>query len=112
MKKSLLTFTTSLILIFLTTALNAQQSKGENKLVAKARQAASQCITPYVSQGLTVTGQVETIGICFVSGELHKVTFYATAKCTSAPCPKPVAVYVATVYFDCADNVTLVECAK
>lgn len=112
MKKYLIAFATSLIFVFFTTTLSAQSTKGDNMLIAKARQAASSCITPFLSQGLSVDGQIETTGICFVSGELRKVTFYATVKCTHAPCPKPAATYVATVYFDCSNNVTLVECAK
>jgi len=112
MKKSLLAFGTTLILLFLTTAINAQQAKGENKLVAKARQAASDCIDPYVAQGISVVGQVETVGICFASGELHKVSFFTTVKCNKLPCPKPVSILVASVYFDCSENITLVECSK
>lgn len=113
MKKSLFTFGTTLILLFLTTALSAQQqAKGENKLVAKARQAASDCIDPYIMQGISVVGQVETTGICFVSGELRKVSFFTTVKCHQQPCPKPVSILVATVYFDCSENITLIECTK
>lgn len=112
MKKNLLALTTSFILLFLTTSLNAQQAKGENKLIAKARQAASECINPYVAQGISVVGQVETTGICFGAVELHKVTFYTTVRCNQQPCPKPVSILVATVYFDCSENITLIECAK
>ena len=112
MKKTFLTFTISLLFTVLATSMSAQYTKGQAKLVNKARAAAATCINPYVAQGLTVKGQVEDIGICFVSGTLHKVTFYATVPCSTPPCPKPVATYVATVYFDCSDKVTLVECAK
>lgn len=112
MKKSFFTFISTLILTFFATTLSAQHAKGENKLVAKARIAASTCIDQYVMQGISIVGQVETVGMCFPSGELRKVTFYTTIKCNQQPCPKPFSILVATVYFDCSENITLIECAK
>ena len=113
MKKAFLTLAISLLFTFISTSLSAQaQKKGQVLLINKARQAAATYINSFAAQGLTVTSQVEDIGICFVSKSLHKVTFYATAPCSNPPCPKPVATYVATVYFDCSNNVTLVDSAK
>ena len=111
MKKTFLTFGTTLTLLLAGSSLSAQ-SGNDNNLIGKARGAAADCINNYTSQGIAVAAGVETTGICFVSGELHKVTFYTTVKCHQEPCPKPASVLVATVYFDCDDNVTLVECAK
>lgn len=113
MKKALLTIGTTLTLLFYGTLLSAQNGGGnDNQLIAKARNAAKDCINENTPAGMTVAAGVETTGICFVSGELHKVTFYTTVKCHQQPCPKPMSVLVATVYFDCDDNVTLVECAN
>lgn len=111
MKKAFITIGTTLALLFVGTSVNAQ-SGNDNQLLAKARHAAADCIKNYTTANTTVVGQVETTGICFVSGELHKVTFYTTVKCHQEPCPKPASILVATVYFGCDDNVTLVECAN
>lgn len=111
MKKTLITLGTTLTLLLAGTSLNAQNGN-DNNLIGKARGAAADCLNDYTSQGIAIAPQVETTGICFVSGELHKVSFYTTVKCHQEPCPKPASVLVATVYFDCDDNVTLVECAK
>lgn len=110
MKKALFTIGTTLTLLLAGTSLNAQNGGGnDNQLIAKARHAAHDCIK---NVDATLAAQVETNGICIVSGELHKVTFYTTVKCHQEPCPKPASVLVATVYFDCDNNVTLVECAN
>jgi hypothetical protein len=92
-------------------SVNAQSSNDEN-LIGKARGAAHDCLNAYLSNGIAVDAGVETTGICFVSGELHKVTFYTSVRCHNEPCPKPASVLIATVYFDCDDNVTSVECAN
>lgn len=109
MKKALFTLGTTLTLLLAGTSLNAQNGNGNN-LIGKARGAASQCINNYTSQGYDIVGGVETTGICFVSGSLHKVTFWAKVKCNSEICPQVMAALVATVYFDCDNNVSLVEC--
>lgn len=111
MKKALITIGTTLTLLLASTAVNAQ-SGNDNNLIAKARQVATDCINTNTTPQTAIAAQVETTGICFVSGELHKVSFYTTVRCHQQPCPKPASVLVATVYFDCDDNVTLVECAN
>jgi hypothetical protein len=110
MKKTLITIGTTLTLLFCGTSLSAQNGGNDNGLIGKAHGAASDCINNYTSQGIAVAANVETTGICFVSGSLHKVTFYTTVKCHNEPCPKPASVLVATVYFDCDNNVSSVEC--
>ncbi len=109
MKKALFTLGTTLTLLFVGTSLNAQ-SNNDNGLIGKARGAAADCLQPYHSQGIAIAAGVETTGICFVSGSLHKVTFYTTVICHNDPCPKPASILVATVYFDCDNNVSSVEC--
>lgn len=109
MKKALLTLGTTLTLLLAGTSLNAQNGN-DNNLIGKARGAASQCINDYTAQGYDIVGGVETTGICFVSGSLHKVTFWAKVKCNSEICPQVMAALVATVYFDCDNNVSSVEC--
>lgn len=113
MKKALFTIGTTLTLLFASASLNAQNGGGngnDNQLTAKARHAAADCIKAYSNQGYDIVSGVETTGICFVSGELHKVTFWAKVKCNSEICPQVMAALVATVYFDCEDNVSNVEC--
>jgi hypothetical protein len=92
-------------------SVNAQSSNDE-ALIGKARGAAHDCLNTYLSNGIAVDASVETTGICFVSGELHKVVFYTTVRCHNEPCPKPASVLIATVYFDCDNNATSVECAN
>jgi hypothetical protein len=94
--------------LFFGATLTAQTN--DNNLIGKARGAAADCLNNYYSQGIAIAAGVETTGICFVSGELHKVNFYTTVRCHNEPCPKPASVLVATVYFDCDNNVSLVEC--
>jgi hypothetical protein len=112
MKKSILTLATALTLMFIGSNVNAQNGNNDQNLIGKARGAAHDCLTPYRSQGIDIAAGVETTGICFVSGSLHKVVFYTTVRCHSEPCPRPASVLVATVYFDCDNNVTSVECAN
>jgi hypothetical protein len=111
MKKTILKATTVLAFLFLGTSLNAQNSN-DNGLIGKARGAASDCISNYVSQGFEIAANVETTGICFVSGSLHKVTFYSKVKCHSEICPMVMSAIIATVYFDCDNNVSSVECSS
>lgn len=109
MKKALFTIGTTLTLLLAGTSLNAQNGN-DNGLIGKARGAAANCINDYTAQGYNIVGGVETTGICFVSGSMHKVTFYAQMKCNSEICPMVMAALVATVYFDCDNNITSVEC--
>ena len=109
MKTTFLKTTAVLALLITGATLNAQ-STNNNNLIGKARGAASNCLNYYYSQGISIGASVETTGICFVSGELHKVSFYTTVKCHNEPCPKPASVLVATVYFDCENKVTSVDC--
>ena len=95
--------------VFSLVTVNAQNGNDQN-LIGKATGAAHECLTPYRSQGFDLAANVETTGICFVSGALHKVTFYTTVKCHTEPCPRPASILVATVYFDCDNNVSSVEC--
>ena len=111
MKKIILTFSAVLFLMFFSTSMFAQTTKG-NSLVSRANAAASLCISDYRAKGYDIKSTVETTGICFVSGELHKVTFYATVRCRTNPCPRPFVYLVASVYFDCDNNIISVECAK
>ena len=111
MKKSILKSTAVLAFLFLGANLSAQ-SGNDNNLIGKARGAAADCLNEYHSQGIAIAANVQTTGICFVSGSLHKVDFYTTINCHKQPCPKPFSVLVATVYFDCDNNVTSVECSK
>lgn len=103
-----------LVVVFALAAITnsvTAQTNNQN-LVGKARGAAHECLRQYVSNGIAVGASVETTGICFVSGSMHKVSFYTTIKCQQEPCPRPASVLIATVYFDCDDNVTSVECAN
>lgn len=110
MKKIILKATAILAFLFLGTSLNAQNGGNDNALIGKARGAAANCLNDIYSQGIAIAASVETTGICFVSGSLHKVTFYTTVKCHTEPCPRPASYLVATVYFDCDNNVSFVEC--
>ena len=109
MKKTILKSTAVLAFLFFGNALSAQ-SNNDNNLIGKARGAAANCLNNYYSQGIAIAANVQTTGICFVSGSLHKVDFYTTVKCHQEPCPKPASYLIATVYFDCDNNVTSVDC--
>lgn len=110
MKSTFLKATTVLAFLFLGTSLSAQNGGNDNGLIGKARGAASDCVNNYTAQGYDIAANVETTGICFVSGSLHKVTLYAKFKCNSEICPQVMSALVAIVYFDCNNTVTSVEC--
>lgn len=109
MKKTIYAFATLLMLTVMSVSVKAQSSSDE-ALIGKARGAAHDCLQPFLSNGTQIDASVETTSICFVSGELHKVVFYTTTNCHPTPCPAILSVLVATVYFDCDNNVTSVEC--
>lgn len=107
--KTLTKIALTLFAVFAFTAANAQS---DNSLIAKARLAAHDCLVNYNSSSFEINASIETTGICFVSGELHQVTFYAGPKCSgNVPCPAFVSVIIAVVDFDCEDNVTNVSCS-
>lgn len=110
MKKTLFAIGTTLTLLFFGTSLSAQNNCSDNGLIGKARGAAADCINNYTSQGYDIVAGVETTGICFASGSLRKVVFCATVKCNTHRCPPVLGASIATVYFDCDNNVTSIEC--
>ena len=110
MKKTILTIATALTLVFTSGIAKAQNGNNDQDLIGKAKGAAHECLNEYRSEGIDIAASVETTGICFVSGSLHKVSFYTTVRCNNEPCPRPASVLIATVYFDCDDNVMSVEC--
>lgn len=111
MKKIILTFSTTLLLMLLSTSMFSQTTKGKS-LVGLANAAANQCINDYRESEYDIKAVVETNGVCFVTTDLQEVNFYAVKKCRSTPCPRPIPVFVACVYFDCNREVLHVECAK
>lgn len=100
-----------ILLMALSLASVSFSQTSDNGLIGRARAAASDCIqSANLPAGWEVAGNVETTGICFVSGDLKRVTFYATLRCSHEPCPRPAAYLVATVDFDCDGNVLNVTC--
>jgi hypothetical protein len=93
-----------------TSAINAQNYGNDNALIGRATGAAHECFTEGL-HNLDINGSVETIGICYVSGDLKRVTLYASPKCHQKPCIMKMMVrVVATVDFDCYGNITSVNC--
>jgi hypothetical protein len=111
MKKIVMLVSATLAFVACTSTIKAQNGN-DQQLIGKARGAAHECLQPYLSSGIAVDANVETTGICFVSGGLHKVTFYTTVRCNVEPCPRPASEIIATVYFGCEDTVMSVECAN
>lgn len=100
------------LLMFLTLAINFANAQSNNQasLIGKAKGAAHTCLSNAQEAGFEFKGQVETAGICFVSGFITKVTFYKVPKCHQEPCPKPAAIAVAEVTFGCDGEVVNVNC--
>jgi hypothetical protein len=70
----------------------------------------SECLTRAHNPNEEINGSVEVTGICLVKGYTKKVTFTAKPKCNDGEaCPLYLRL-VATVEFDCEDNVTKAEC--
>lgn len=84
-------------------------AQNENGLIGIARNVAHDCIQ--FAADYDISASVETTGICFVSGSLHRVTFVGTPKCRGNEICPLIALLVATVDFDCDNNPTLVYCA-
>lgn len=59
-----------------------------------------------------IEASVAITGICFVSGELRRVTFYEVSgpPCHSEPCPRPFVRLVAEVDFGCDDEIVGSTC--
>ena len=83
-------------------------AQDDNGLIGIARGAAHDCLQN--SLNLDITASVETTGICFVSGSLHRVTFVGSPKCTGREICPLFAILVATVDLDCDNNVIAVNC--
>lgn len=98
------------LLLALTVSLNVN-AQSDNSLIGRARGAAHECLQPYHGN-YEINASVETISICFVSGEINRVTFTASPKCSgNGPCPF-FEILVATVEFDCDGNVASVNCTE
>ncbi|MFL5753015.1 MAG: hypothetical protein ACJ76F_06380 [Bacteroidia bacterium] len=103
--------TLSVIFVFVATFSANAQSGNDNSLIGKARGAAHECLQPYHGSFYQIDASVETIAICFVSGELSRVTFTAGPNCSGpGPCPAFPTRIIATVEFDCEGNVASVTC--
>ena len=91
----------------------AASAQSDNSLIGRARIAAKECLDVYNGNNfIDVGANVETVGICFVSGELKRVNFYAGPNClpNNKPCPSFATRLVATVDFDCEGNIIAVTC--
>lgn len=81
-------------------------------LIEKARNLSdiSSCLAKAQNPNEEITASVEVTGICFNKGFTKKVTFTAKPKCAEGQiCPQYLKE-VATVEFDCEDNVTKTQC--
>ena len=102
----------ALSLLMLTLAVAGTASAATNyeqKAIVAARQAG--CINGQKPQELYVN--VQTSGICFVSGELHtaSVLWAPPSNCpVGSYCPTPAPVVIASVEFGCNDEITSVRC--
>lgn len=91
-----------------TTMATAQNN--DQGFIGRAMGAAHDCFGEGMHQ-FDISGSVETIGICFVSGDIKRVTLYAAPKCHQNPCMMKMMVrVVATVDFDCERNIIAVNC--
>ena len=108
-----LTRTIAVVLFTLLSFSMANSSPdSDNALIGRARGVLSDCLQQYYSNPIYEVGAaVETTGICFVQGFLHRVTFYAGPKCTgNGPCPAFATRLVGTVDFGCEGEVIGSEC--
>jgi len=97
-------------IIFTLSASTANAQSNDAALIGKATGAAHECINAAREPGFEITGQAETISICFVSGFINTVKFYKTPVCHHEPCPRPIPVLVAEVTFGCDGEVVNVTC--
>ena len=74
-------------------------------IVKEARAEVKACIKDAKQPGNTIEFEVTTVSTCFVSGFIREVSFYAVSKFDGTE------EWVATVQFDCDNNVTSGECA-
>jgi hypothetical protein len=90
----------------------AIHSDGDEELISRALAAANPCIAHANTPHNRIKAQVETVGICFVEGDLKRVSFYRVLRCNQqqSPCPRPLVQLIATVDFDCEENITAVQC--
>lgn len=87
---------------------NSNHYPNDNALIGKAIAAfRSQCPQNYTGE---ITGTVETVGVCFVSGYLKRVLLVPVLRCPgNQPCMY-LPIRLSTVDFDCEGNVAAVNC--
>lgn len=116
--KALFGIVAAFLLTLTVNTAHAQNNNNDNALIGQARSAPgiAQCLADANNDPLyEIVAQVETNGICFVSGFIKTVTFYKTPVChgnPQNPCPKPATEPVATVTFGCGGEILSAECLQ
>ena len=70
-----------------------------------------ECVAAAREPGFEIASGVDTVSVCFVTGEIHRVVFYKQIRCEGTQvCPKVMATLVATVDIGCAGEVSDAQC--
>ncbi len=102
-----------MVLLVSATMANAQNNGNGNAngsgdhLIGRATGAFNSGCTSYNGP---MNAQVSTVGICFVSGFITRVSFYPQVNCQQVDCNLIRFGAIGYVDFDCEGNVTVVHC--
>jgi len=70
-----------------------------------------ECVAAAREPGFEIASGVETVSVCFVSGEIRRVVFYKQIRCEGTQvCPKVMATLVATVDLGCGGEAADAQC--
>jgi hypothetical protein len=113
------TFSAFLFMVLLGLGVASAQNTNPNALVGRAHQAVGACLgQAQQSINVQIQSRVDVVGSCFVSGFIHRVTFYfieygpICIPTEENPCTPalPLLSTVAVVEFDCEGNIISSEC--
>ena len=86
---------------------------GDESFIGKAMTDATvrECVAAAREPGFEIASGVDTVSVCFVTGEIRRVVFYKQMRCEGTQvCPKVMATLVATVDIGCGGEVSDAQC--
>lgn len=107
MKSKLLTMTAAVLL-----SASSLFAQNDNGLIGRAQGAANECLNDFNPSQWDIHSSVNDVAICFVSGTIKEVVFFATPKVSKDmyPLVRFMPIVVATVRFDCNGDIVSTEC--
>jgi hypothetical protein len=91
-------------------------SQEQNAIIAAySNPQVTACILSAQEPGFQITPQITVTGSCIAGGFIRHIDFFKAPKCKDTPerpCPRPMAVLVASLDLDCENNVINAKCHR